>query len=87
MEALVDKLLRLEKAKHEALILIDAPAYDTVVSEQVRLVADARESLAETASLERLLALSQLVTLNTRLLRDLLSTGSGFNVSGKYKCA
>jgi hypothetical protein len=44
MDGLVEELLRLESAKHKALILIDACAYDASVREQLRLVADSKQS-------------------------------------------
>jgi lipid A disaccharide synthetase len=36
MDGLVEELLRLESAKPEALVLIDAAAYEVSVREQVR---------------------------------------------------
>ena len=83
MDGLVEELLRLESAKHKALILIDACAYDASVREQLRLVADSKQSPPRTVSnVEQLLALSQLITLNTRLLQNLLSTTPLFAISG-----
>jgi hypothetical protein len=83
MDGLVEELLRLESAKHKALILIDACAYDASVREQLRLVADSKQSPPGAVSnVEQLLALSQLITLNTRLLQNLLSTTPLFAISG-----
>jgi hypothetical protein len=82
MDGLVEELLRLEGAKHEALVLIDAPAYDATVREQARLLGASRKSFSKVTNVERLLALSQLITLNTRLLQNLLSTTPVFNISG-----
>jgi hypothetical protein len=83
MDGLVEELLRLESAKHRALVLIDAPAYDASVREQLRLLAESKLSTAGSVSnVERLLALSQLITLNTRLLQNLLSTTPLFTISG-----
>jgi hypothetical protein len=84
MDGLVDKLLRLESAKHKALIEIDAPAYDASVREQVRLLAVSKAVAYQASSVERLLALSQLITLNTRLLQNLVSTSPlfAFNKNG-----
>jgi hypothetical protein len=84
MDGLVEELLRLESAKHKALILIDASAYDASVREQMRLLEDSKASAVTTPSVERLLALSQLITLNTRLLQNLISTSPlfAFNQSG-----
>jgi hypothetical protein len=78
MDGLVEELLRLESAKHKALILIDATAYDASVREQMRLLADSKASTVTAPSVERLLALSQLITLNTRLLQNLISTSPVF---------
>jgi hypothetical protein len=83
MDGLVEELLRLESAKHRALVLIDAPAYDASVREQLQLLAASKLTTAGAVSnVERLLALSQLITLNTRLLQNLLSTTPLFAISG-----
>lgn len=76
MDGLVKELLRLESAKHKALVEIDAPAYDAHVRKQLRLLS--RKPADDTTSVERLLALSQLITLNTRLLDNLVSTSPLF---------
>jgi len=79
MEGLVEKLLRLEGAKHKALVEIDALAYNATVRKQMRLLATPRKNLSrQFANLDRLLALSQLITLNRRLLQNLASTTPGF---------
>lgn len=79
MDGLVEELLRLESAKHKALVEIDASAYDTTVREQMRLLSVSRNSTVDKlASVERLLTLSQLITLNTRLLQNLISTTPWF---------
>ena len=79
MDGLVEKLLRLEGAKHKALVEIDAFAYDASVQKQMRLLAISRKNPSDgVADVERLLALSQLITLNTRLLQTLVSTTPWF---------
>jgi hypothetical protein len=78
MDGLVEKLLRLESAKHKALVEIDATAYDINVREQLRLVAASKGAATKVFSVESLLALSQLITLNTRLLQNLVSTSPLF---------
>jgi len=83
MDGLVEELLRLESAKHEALISIDASAYDSNVREQLRLLAASKDALTSVTSVERLLALSQLITLNTRLLQNLISTTPLFGYSAE----
>src|SRR5215471_5830439 len=90
MDGLVEELLRLESAKHEALILIDAPAYDTSVLEQMRLLPVCKDTRKRVSNLDRLVTLSQLITLNTRLLQNLISINprfvlnqSGYTAQGK----
>ena len=84
MDGLVAELLRLESAKHKALVEIDASAYDVHVQTQLRLLSVSRNSTDKTTNVERLLALSQLITLNTRLLHNLVSTSPlfAFNKNG-----
>jgi hypothetical protein len=82
MDGLVEELLRLESAKHTALVEIDASAYDSHVQTQLRLISISREPVDNTTTnVERLLALSQLITLNTRLLQNLVSTSPLFAFS------
>jgi hypothetical protein len=81
MDGLVEELLRLESAKHKALIEIDATAYDENVQAQLRLVSTSKASPDRITNVERLLALSQLITLNTRLLQNLISTSPLFTFS------
>jgi hypothetical protein len=82
MDALVEELLRLENSKHTALILIDPAAYDATVQEQMQLLANTKETVRTVTNVARLLALSQLITLNTRLLHNLMATTPVFNVLG-----
>jgi hypothetical protein len=81
MDGLVEELLRLESAKHKALVEIDASAYEVHVQTQLRLLSIPRVSTDGTTNVERLLALSQLITLNTRLLQNLLSASPLFAFS------
>jgi hypothetical protein len=74
MDGLVEELLRLESAKHKALIEIDASAYDAHVQTQLSLISGSKGFAGKVSNVERLLALSQLITLNTRLLQNLVST-------------
>jgi len=85
MDGLVEELLRLEGVKHKALVEIDAASYDAIVREQMRLLAISRKTASSKATdVRRLLALSQLITLNTRLLHNLVSTSPlfAFNKNG-----
>jgi len=81
MDGLVAELLRLESAKHKALVEIDAIAYDASVNEQLRLLSVSNLSAGQGASVDCLLTLSQLITLNTRLLQNLISTTPWFAFS------
>jgi hypothetical protein len=87
MDGLVEELLRLEREKHNALIRIDASAYDASVHEQLRLIDGLQKQLAAAGNIERLLTLSQLLTLNSRLLQNLLATtplfGAGYTPAGR----
>ena len=77
MDGLVKELLRLESAKHQALVEIDEAAYDQNVRKQQSLISSLNGAPVTAASdVGPLLALSQLITLNTRLLQDLTSTAS-----------
>ena len=79
MDGLVEELLRFESAKHEALLLIDATAYEKSVREQMRLLSVFKDTTRNRVSnLEQLLTLSQLIALNTRLLQNLISTNPRF---------
>ena len=81
MDGLVNELLRLESAKHKALVEIDASAYDESVREQARLIAVFKKGDDQVFDVKSLLALSQLITLNTRLLQNLVSTSPMFAFS------
>jgi hypothetical protein len=92
MDGLVEELLRLESAKHKALISIDASAYDANVREQLQLLANRKESTLKATCVERVLALSQLITLNTRLLQNLMATtplfrDAGYTAAGRIETA
>jgi hypothetical protein len=94
MDGLVEELLRLEGAKHKALVEIDETAYDATVRAQLRLLSATRNSSVKVSSVERLLALSQLITLNTRLLQNLISTTpwfafnqNGYTAKGRVRAA
>jgi hypothetical protein len=83
MDGLVEELLRLEDAKHKALVAIDASAYDDNVRKQMLLLSSQKSVQTAPADIDRLLALSQLITLNTRLLQNLVSTTPWFAFSEK----
>ena len=74
MDGLVKELLRLESAKHKALIEIDALSYEAHVQSQLRLVSISKESAGNVTDLKGLLSLSQLITLNADLLKNLMAT-------------
>jgi hypothetical protein len=81
MDGLVEELLRLESAKHKALVEIDASAYEATVRAQMRLLSASRNPSVKVSNVERLLTLSQLITLNTRLLQNLVSTTPWFAIN------
>jgi hypothetical protein len=87
MDGLVEELLRLENAKHKALVSIDAPTYDASIREQLRLLDASKGSLTTTGNVGELLTLSQLITVNTRLLENLLSTTPLVHLSAHYYTA
>jgi hypothetical protein len=78
MDGLVEELLRLERAKHKALVTIDAPTYDASVREQMRVLGETKGSMQSVADIEPLLVLSRLISLNARLLQNLLLTAPFF---------
>jgi hypothetical protein len=82
MDGLVEELLRLEHAKNKALIQIDAPAYEEGVREQLQVLEAWKGTLQQVQNVERLLALSRLITLNVRLLQNLMATTPLFQLSG-----
>ena len=82
MDGLVEELLRLEDAKHKALVAIDASAYDDNVRKQRHLLAASKDQSDPTTDVDRLLTMSQLITLNSRLLQNLVSTTPWFAFSG-----
>jgi hypothetical protein len=74
MDGILDELLRLEDAKHQALIGLDPAAYDRSVQEQTLLLDDNRLSAEARRASDKLLAFSKLASLNTSLYQNLLST-------------
>ena len=90
MDGILEELLRLEDAKHHALIHCDSVAYDDCVRAQSTLVDDPRIASGARASADKLLAFSKLARINTSLYLNLLSTapgtaspGGGYTVSGR----
>ena len=73
MDGLIEELLRLEGAKHRALVEIDTFAYYENARQQTLLISQADSTSAVPSDIKPLLALSQLITLNERLLEDILS--------------
>jgi hypothetical protein len=74
MDGIVDELLRLEDAKHQALIGLDAAAYDRSVQEQTALLEDSRLSSEARKASDKLLAFSKLASLNISLYQNLFTT-------------
>jgi hypothetical protein len=74
MDGIIDELLRLEDAKHQALIGLDPATYDRSVREQTTLIEDGRFALEARNGADKLLAFSKLANLNTSLYRNFLTT-------------
>lgn len=74
MDGIIDELLRLEDAKHQALIGLDPATYDRSVREQTVLIEDGRFASEARKGADKLLAFSKLANLNTSLYRSLLTT-------------
>ena len=74
MDGILDELLRLEDAKHHALIGLDSAKYDRSVREQTVLLEDSRLSSEARRASDKLLAFSKLASLNSSLYRNLLTT-------------
>jgi hypothetical protein len=87
MDGLVEDLLRLENAKHTALVSIDPYAYEASVREQIRLVNGSKGNRSGVTNVEQLLALSRLISVNARLVQNLVSTSPLFALSSGYTAA
>ena len=74
MDGILDQLLRLEDAKHHALIGLDSATYDRSVRAQVALLDDNRLSAEARKDSDKLLAFSKLANLNSNLYQNLLMT-------------
>jgi hypothetical protein len=74
MDGILEELLRLEDAKHHALIDFDPVAYENSVRQQERLVDGIRLSASSASDTETLVALSKLAGINAGLYHNLLST-------------
>jgi hypothetical protein len=74
MDGILDELLRLEGAKHHALIGLDSATYDRSVRAQVALLDDNRLSSEARKASDKLLAFSKLASLNSNLYQNLLTT-------------
>jgi len=79
MDGIIETLLRLEGAKHKALIDGDAPAYDEHVRSQLHLLDSTPDfRAAARQSPHSIAALSKLIQHNTALFLNLLSTSPAF---------
>ena len=89
MDGIVDELLRLEDAKHHALIGLDPAMYDRSVRKQAVLLEDSRLTAEARRASDKLLAFSKLASLNTNLYQNLLTTtpllvsASAYTVKGR----
>jgi hypothetical protein len=83
MEGIFEALLRLEGAKHKALIQTDASAFEEHVRAQLRLLESSSISPADLETAARkspqiIDTLSRLIRLNTALFANLFTTSSVF---------
>jgi hypothetical protein len=83
MDGILEELLRLEDAKHRALINLDSGAYEDSVQKQVRLINDPAVAEAARTGTDKLLALSELANINTRLYENLLATAPWIDVASR----
>ena len=82
MDRIVETLLRLEGAKHKALIECDAAAYESHVHTQLHLLDSGFDLRAEARKAPgAVTALSTLLRRNTALLLNLVSTSATFALS------
>ena len=84
MDGILDELLRLEDAKHQALIGLDPAAYDRSVRDQTALLDDSRLSAEARGASDKLLAFSKLASLNTSLYQNLFTTTPSLTNSQGY---
>ena len=77
MDGIIEELLRLEDAKHHALVGLNSEAYEASVQKQVRLLDDPGISAAARAGSDKLLAFSKIARINTSLYENLLATAPG----------
>ena len=74
MDGILEELLRLEDAKHHALVGLDSAVYEDSVRKQVRLLDDPGISAAARLGSDKLLAFSKIASINTSLYENLLAT-------------
>ena len=84
MDGILDELLRLEDAKHRALIGFDPEIYDRSVREQAALVEDTRLSAEARKASDKLLTFSKLARLNSSLYQNLLTTTPWLAIARAY---
>ena|ERR1700704_5421915 len=83
MDGIFEELLRLEGAKHAALIHLDAESYEASVQKQVQLIDDPGISAAARNGSDKLLAFSKLANINTSLYENLLATAPWITVGSR----
>jgi hypothetical protein len=83
MNGILEELLRLEDAKHRALISLDSNVYEDSVQKQVRLIEDPGLLEAARAGSDKLLAFSRLANINTCLYENLLATAPWIPVASR----
>src|SRR5438552_1022653 len=85
MDGILDELLRLEDAKHHALLTLNSNVYEDSVQKQSSLVENPGLSAADSAASGKLIAFANLAGLNTTLYENLLSTAPWIDgTRGRY---
>jgi hypothetical protein len=81
MDGILEELLRLEDAKHHALLALDPAVYEASVQKQSCLIDDPAIFAAAPTGLDTLLAFSKLARTNAILYENLLSTAPWIEVA------
>lgn len=74
MDGILEELLRLESAKHQALLTLNSEVYEDSVQQQNSLIDNPGFSASDRAGSGNLLAFSKLAGINASLYENLLST-------------
>jgi hypothetical protein len=84
MDGILEELLRLENAKHHALLTLNSEVYEDSVQQQNSLIDNPGFSVSDRVGSGNLLAFSKLAGINTTLYENLLSTAPWMDVARSY---